>query len=122
MAPIHAAAWAVIRQAWRRVEDARRVSTSCWPTSADLLSGLRINSGDIYVLGGDLGRYVPCVAALMAEPPTDHRAVPMLAALPPDVADRYRKADCLFRKPDNIPPDFAWPNKAFSTFKGSPSQ
>ena len=122
MSPLHSAAWDVIRQAWRRVEDARRASIECLPTSADLLSGLRINSSDVYALGGDLGRYVPCVAALMAEPPAGHQAVPLLTALPPDVAARYRRTDRLFRQPDDIPEDFAWLNRSFSTLKGASSE
>ena len=58
----------------------------------------------------------------MAEPLADHQDVPLLTALPPDVAARYRRTDRLFRKPDDIPTDFAWLSRTFSPFKGVPSE
>ena len=36
------------------------------------------------------------------------------------IADR--RTDRLFRQPDDIPTDFAWLNRAFSTFKGATSE
>ena len=100
------------------MEQARRVSVLRWPTSATLLDGLRIHNSDVYALSSDLGRYVPCRADLMAEPPADHEPVPMLEVLPPHIADKYRTTDRLFKQPTEIPEDYTWLNRTFSTFKG----
>ena len=88
--PAQHAAWDTILDGCGRVLHARRVSESSFPTSAELLSAVHHVCADVYSLASDLGKYVPCKAELMAEPPLGHIPIQMIDALPERFAAVYR--------------------------------
>lgn len=57
----------------------------------------------------------------MAEPLADHEPVPMLEALPPRIADKCRRSDCLFEKATDIPGGYTWLSRTFLPLKGTSS-
>ena len=78
--PAQHADWDTILDGCGRVLHARRVSVSSFPTSAALLSAVRRICADVYSLASDLGKYVPCKAELMGEPPLGHTPIKMIDA------------------------------------------
>ena len=75
-----------------------------FPTGAELAEHvLKRSCEDAYTSSNLMGAYVPFAGDLMAEPPSDHGAVDMLAALPEDIGCKCVDIRRLLRPPEDVP-------------------
>ena len=90
----HRSAWLHLLREGSRLERARRDSLAASPTGASLYLHFfaKRDGASEYGLWRRAPQYAPFEASLIAEPPLGHKPVPMLSALPPEVAQRYLDA------------------------------
>ena len=114
--------WLTILRECKRVIAARRASCQRLPTGAALTEYMMRHSGADLYTSNLMGAYVPFVGRLMAEPPPDHPAVPLLRALPEDIGSQYLDVRRLIKPDDQIPSDFQLIQKRYRRVLGQRSE